>query len=174
MSVYTDAIAALEQAEQSLVQALKDLWVPFDPATGTGAVFSHDQAARGAQSSLEQIAVVKQGLQGLDGFFNPPADAPAPVTPPASEAPAPQDVPVTPTSPPPPADAPAGEPQSVADTTEVPPATDAAIAHAEATGVDLSQVEPTGAQGQIIKADVQQAAAAQEGQQTDAAAAEGQ
>lgn len=40
-----------------------------------------------------------------------------------------------------------------------PEATEAAVAHAEATGVDLSTVEGTGAGGKITKADVAAAAA---------------
>ena len=44
-----------------------------------------------------------------------------------------------------------------------PNATPAAIAHAEATGVDLSQVEGSGAEGKITKADVAAAAEASGG-----------
>lgn len=42
---------------------------------------------------------------------------------------------------------------------DVPPATPAAVAHADATGVDLTQVEGTGVDGTILKADVVAAAA---------------
>lgn len=41
---------------------------------------------------------------------------------------------------------------------DMPPATPAAAAHAEAMGVDLTQVEGTGKDGTITKADVQAAA----------------
>jgi pyruvate/2-oxoglutarate dehydrogenase complex dihydrolipoamide acyltransferase (E2) component len=41
---------------------------------------------------------------------------------------------------------------------DTPPATPAAVAHADATGVDLTQVEGTGVGGTIIKADVVAAA----------------
>jgi pyruvate/2-oxoglutarate dehydrogenase complex dihydrolipoamide acyltransferase (E2) component len=43
---------------------------------------------------------------------------------------------------------------------EMPPATPAAVAHAEETGVDLTQVEGSGADGKITKADVAAAAEA--------------
>lgn len=47
-----------------------------------------------------------------------------------------------------------------ATTTEAPSATAAAVAHADETGVDLSTVEGTGANGTITKPDVVAAAAA--------------
>lgn len=51
-------------------------------------------------------------------------------------------------------------PGSAATATEAPSATAAAVAHADETGVDLSTVEGTGANGTITKPDVVAAAAA--------------
>ena len=49
---------------------------------------------------------------------------------------------------------------SAAGTVEMPPATPKAVEHAEALGVDLTQVEGTGAGGTILKKDVEAAAPA--------------
>ena len=51
----------------------------------------------------------------------------------------------------------AGNAQEISEDEEI-AATPAAVAHADALGVDLAQVEGTGADGQILKADVAAAA----------------
>lgn len=127
--MFAKTLEALKAVEVAAQEELDALWVEFDPKTGTGGVHWNAQGSGTLQDLL-------RGVRGLIAEIEPKQAAHEAAQAQAAEA----------------------EKAAAASAPAV-DATEGALAHAKATGVDISTVEGTGAGGKVTKADVEAARA---------------
>ena len=61
--MFAKTIEALKAVEAAAQEELSALWVPHDPATGTGAVYWNAQGAGALQEALGAVSLIRAGLE---------------------------------------------------------------------------------------------------------------
>lgn len=122
--MFSKTLAALKVVEEAITEELEALWVPYDPATGTGAVHWHAAGASILGNLQQDIARVREDMEKRQAPIDAAALAEAEAAKIAAEAPAPEPEPV-PVPPPPPAPEPEVIPEPPAP--EVPAPTEETV-----------------------------------------------
>ncbi len=120
-SFFDEALTAIDTAGAALQAKLDELWVPFDPATGTGGLHWHDSASKQIIVALQSLAATEDAIKAVNWPVpveaeTPAEDAAEPVEEPAAPV---VDPPVE--TPPTPAEEPAPDTTSTTEAPAPPP-----------------------------------------------------